>query len=186
MTPDLRHLKHRDDFGHFLNAHAMHATGAEIGVAYAENAEKWLAAWADGTLLLVDPYAQQDKSVYRDTTGQMNMEACFEHAKDRLKRFWVRAIFMRDFSVSAAQTVPDESLDFVYIDGNHDYVNVSADMAAWWPKVRVGGIFGGHDFYSLDTPDDLCEVPKAVSEFAATKVAPVWFTRCSSWWLVKM
>lgn len=185
MMVDLKTLTHRDQFGHFLNAYARHGTGVEVGVAYAENAQKWLAVWTAGTLLLVDPYAQQDKSAYRDTTGRMNMEAAFEHAKDRLMGFGDRKKFIREFSVPAAAGIQDESLDFAYIDGAHDYTNVTADLAAWWPKVRPGGIFGGHDFYWLDTPDDLCEVPRAVSEFAAAKVVPIWFTVCSSWWCIK-
>jgi hypothetical protein len=37
-------------------------------------------------------------------------------------------------------------LDFVYIDGNHSLPYVIADLAAWVPKVRPGGIVSGHDF----------------------------------------
>lgn len=178
-------LKHRDEFGLWLNTNRTYGMGAEIGVAYAENAEKWLANWNEGQLLLVDPYAQQDKSVYRDTTGQMNMEAAYEHAKHRLMRFGARAKFIREFSLPATNLVADESLDFAYIDGAHDYRNVLDDLTAWWPKVRPGGIVGGHDFYHVDTVDDLCEVPRAVSEFAVKVGVPVWFTACSSFWMTK-
>jgi len=36
-------------------------------------------------------------------------------------------------------------LDFVYLDAAHDYDNVKLDIKCWYPKVREGGILGGHD-----------------------------------------
>lgn len=46
----------------------------------------------------------------------------------------------------AAPLIPDNSLDFVFIDAGHKYGCVRADLRAWWPKVRTGGWFGGHDY----------------------------------------
>ena len=41
----------------------------------------------------------------------------------------------------------DESLDFVYIDGFHEFDYVMSDLIFWTPKVRPGGIVAGHDYY---------------------------------------
>ena len=49
-------------------------------------------------------------------------------------------------SVAAAKLFPDRSLAWVHIDARHDYDSVSADIAAWAPKVRVGGWLSGDDF----------------------------------------
>jgi len=49
-------------------------------------------------------------------------------------------------SVDAAATYPDNSLDFVFIDADHNYEPVLQDITAWLPKVKVGGILGGHDY----------------------------------------
>ena len=46
----------------------------------------------------------------------------------------------------AAATYPDQSLDFVFLDADHDYESVKADIAAWLPKVKPGGILAGHDY----------------------------------------
>jgi len=54
----------------------------------------------------------------------------------------------------------DESLDFVYIDANHEYKWVSSDIVLWFPKVKKGGWIGGHDYVRDISPG----VVKAVLE----------------------
>lgn len=49
-------------------------------------------------------------------------------------------------SVEAAEQFKDASLDFIMIDGAHDYESASADIAAWWPKLKPGGTMAGDDF----------------------------------------
>jgi predicted O-methyltransferase YrrM len=50
-------------------------------------------------------------------------------------------------STTAATMYQDNSLDFVFIDAAHDYDSVTADIKAWLPKVKVGGIISGHDYH---------------------------------------
>jgi len=49
-------------------------------------------------------------------------------------------------SVEAAKLYEDNSLDFVFIDGAHDYDNVRSDVLAWLPKVKPGKLLTGHDW----------------------------------------
>lgn len=53
---------------------------------------------------------------------------------------------VRAVSWEAAALYPDESVDFVFIDAAHDYESVTKDLAAWYPKVKPGGFFAGHDY----------------------------------------
>ena len=55
-------------------------------------------------------------------------------------------------SPDVAANYADASLDFCFIDASHEYEDVKADIAAWLPKVKPGGILAGHDFYGVDHP----------------------------------
>jgi cephalosporin hydroxylase len=67
---------------------------------------------------------------------------------------------IRTTSLEASKLYPNRSLDFVFIDAAHDYENVKADIEAWYPKVKIGGYIGGHDYDSF-----WWGVQKAVNEF---------------------
>lgn len=53
---------------------------------------------------------------------------------------------LKAWSIDAAKTFADGSLDFVYIDANHDYEHCKEDLEAWSKKVRPGGLVMGHDY----------------------------------------
>ena len=76
-------------------------------------------------------------------------------------------------SLQAADLIDDASLDFVYIDGRHDYESVLADLESWWPKLRPGGIFAGHDYLNGRLPNGEFGVRRAVDEFFADRRLPV-------------
>jgi len=63
-------------------------------------------------------------------------------------------------SVTAARGFIDDVLDFVFLDAGHEYPDIEADIRAWWPKVRKGGILAGHDYGHPDFPG----VAQAVNE----------------------
>ncbi len=83
------------------------------------------------------------------------------------------------FSHEAAQHVPDGTLDFIFIDANHDYEYVKQDLEVWAPKVRPGGIFSGHDYRWEG-------VSRAVQEYSETHSIDAYITPPTSdiWFFV--
>lgn len=77
-------------------------------------------------------------------------------------------------SVSAAPRYEDKSLDFVFIDGLHTYEGVYADIEAYLPKVKDGGIICGHDYGWPGEPDPWA-VRRAVEDYFRPLVADVSF-----------
>jgi len=78
-------------------------------------------------------------------------------------------------SLEAARMYLDNSLDFVFIDANHAYAEVRADIAAWYPKIKETGIIAGHD---IPYPD----VKRAVEESFGSNYSVV---QPSSWMAIK-
>lgn len=82
-------------------------------------------------------------------------------AQIKVSRFKERAVFLRGDSTQMALRVPDGSLVFLYLDGDHSYRGVMDDLNAWVCKVKSGGVVGFHDY-----ENPAYGVKKAVREFA--------------------
>jgi len=72
-------------------------------------------------------------------------------------------------SPAAAAKFADASLAFVFIDASHDQDSVLADVKAWLPKVRPGGVIAGHDY---GYPSVRFAVHKAIPE--AIEIGSSW------------
>jgi hypothetical protein len=118
--------------------------GAEVGVEQGVYSEVLLKANPSLNLYCID--AWQAYRGYRDHTRQGKLDTFYEITKKRLSPFSDRVGYIRMYSMDAVKEFNDESLDFVYIDANHDFINVAQDVFYWSKKVRKGGIIAGHDF----------------------------------------
>ena len=67
-------------------------------------------------------------------------------------------------SHNVADNYPDKSVDFVFIDANHLEHAIRADIAAWLPKIKSGGVLAGHDYEMPDAVPHLWGVAKVVDE----------------------
>jgi predicted O-methyltransferase YrrM len=56
---------------------------------------------------------------------------------------------IKGHSQDVVSKYPDETLDFCFIDGSHEYEDVKKDIQAYLPKVKKGGILAGHDYDAL-------------------------------------
>jgi hypothetical protein len=85
---------------------------------------------------------------------------------------------LRDESSHAAMGFESASLDVVFLDAAHDFASVLADLAAWWPMVKPGGILYGHDY-------DHQPVKDALAEWSRDKDGLTITQRGECWWIEK-
>lgn len=131
----------RDDLPQFF-VDMGYKAGAEIGVYKAEFSEKFCQAGLK--LFAVDPWR-----IYKDydnPRGQARLDFQFEHSS-RVLAPYPDCQIIRKTSMEAVEDFEDESLDFVYIDGNHEFRYIAEDLFEWTKKVKKGGIVSGHDYF---------------------------------------
>lgn len=139
--------------------------GAEVGVFDGYTSDVLLQEFSGLRLWLVDPWQPLEQPAEYsaiDAAGfeQLRQVALWwtSHAENR--RFELR---MR--STDAAALFPDASLDFAFIDADHSYEAVRADLHAWWPKVSTRGLLCGHDYGVYGDATGAWGVSRAVNEF---------------------
>lgn len=165
------HLSTRNNFGQWLNELGLVGEGAEIGVAFGGFSAIILGQWKGRMLHMVDLWAKQPAEDYKEGTNEAPFPFWHEQAV-RVVRESGHACLHKGYSTAISQEFPDGSLDFVYIDANHGYDWVLADMDEWWPKVKHGGVICGHDYYDDCIPPKHCEVKRAVQDWVRRFVAP--------------
>lgn len=141
--------------------------GAEVGVARGNTSEALLAEFPELSLWMVDPWSPFEGESQFDKSSQAEFDSAMEAAMLWTEFARHRRYVVRQASPGAAERFSDSSLDFVFIDGNHLYENVVADIAAWWPKVKRGGLLIGHDYAVYGDADGKWGVKRAVDEFVS-------------------
>lgn len=150
--------------------------GVEIGVCKGVHAESILKTLNIQKLWLIDPYESYGTCDSAFSTKELIQ--FFLEAKDRLKPYKNRIVWIKKKSEDAINDIPNE-LDFIYIDGNHDYPFVKKDIERYYPKVKNGGFLGGHDF-SMRRKG----VVKAVIEFTAKNSLQLHGDSPYDWWIM--
>lgn len=151
--------------------HLQLTTGVEVGTERAIFAKRLCVTNPQLHLYCVDPWTAYDG--YREHVSQERLDDFYAEARWRMAPF--NATLVRKFSVEAAKDFADESLDFVYIDGNHSLLNVVQDLCYWVPKVRVGGLISGHDFIQRNDPKLQMHVVEAVTAYTQAYHVKNWF-----------
>lgn len=118
--------------------------GCEIGVCYGWNLVYMLENISVSKIYAIDPYVP-----YLDgPAGYVNTET-LQYMKSHFKKnteSFSSIEFLEMKSDDAHRLIEDHSLDFIFIDGDHSYDQVLKDLKNYFPKVKKGGIFAGHDF----------------------------------------
>lgn len=169
---------------HLFTNQPPNAKCVEVGTRYGDLALEVLRARPDIHLTVVDNW--QGKFADGEAICREKLKPYTDNENPLLSRCLVRKMD------SAAQTSDQltEYFDLVYIDAAHDYANVTADIEAWWPRVKKGGILAWHDHENK--PDDgfwgPIEVLSATTDWAkmmGLTINVVEPDSCPSGWVLK-
>jgi cephalosporin hydroxylase len=131
----------------------------EIGARYGESSKMILKTLTVDKYIIIDPYTTYEEysidgfnNIIKD-----NEDSVFDKIKADLDRLHNNMIFYRTFSTdkSTIDAIEDNSIDVIFIDGNHIYKYVLDDLENYYPKLKQGGIMCGDDFFMRSHENDI-------------------------------
>jgi hypothetical protein len=145
--------------------------GAEVGVQKGIFSEELCKAGLK--LYAIDPWKN-----YADYWGGESFQDVLDKQLARCRAVLAPydCTIIRKTSMEALADFEDGSLDFVYIDANHEFKYVTEDIFEWSKKVRVGGVIAGHDyFYAQERQFDSIHVRYVVDAYTKAFGINPWF-----------
>lgn len=148
--------------------------GAEVGVETGTYSNCLCKCNPGVKLYSIDAWAAYKG--YREHVSQGQLDEFYEETKKRMAPYNCEVI--KAFSLDAVKRFEDSSLDFVYIDCNHEFQQITNDIAEWSKKVRRGGIVAGHDFRrgsTMSSRSSVCHVEDVVRAWTNAYEIRPWF-----------
>jgi hypothetical protein len=144
--------------------------GVEVGVNEGENIFEIAKNNSKLKIYGVDPYKiQKENILYNEEYTDKSLNIISRKMLKEALRYPNLEIIV-DTSFNASKQFDKESIDFVFIDGDHSYGSVKDDIKYWEPKVKENGLIMGHDYNWGD-------VARAVGE----NFTEVWILPDSVW-----
>jgi len=168
------------DFTKFIHSYFgsdLDLLGVELGVFKGDNAYEMYNHIKPILLVLVDCWHPVGLGYFDgDDKGESErnfLETYKLHVNNK------GVVIVKGWSGEVAQLLKGFEFHFIYVDGNHCYLNCKEDLTIWFPLVVEGGVFGGHD-YNMDG------VRQAVAEvFPNEKITIGKGVAGVDWWFVK-
>ena len=166
----------REKRARFLNRMPKGGVAIEIGVWRGEFSREILKALEPAKLCLIDPWKNfddHDDKAFSGREADEKMDEIFREVvelyKDEIKAKQV--IVMREMSTDALRKFKNNTINFAYVDGDHSYEGVKADLEALMPKMTVGGVMAFDDYHRRGWWKD--GVLRAIHEFIGAHPAHV-------------
>jgi hypothetical protein len=172
-----------------LKVMPKNAVVVEVGVFRGKFAQEIMCITEPKYLLLIDPwiYEQPTKEKWMYVPwGGIKSQADFEqeYRKVVLCLGSIQNVMIRrEYSHVVVATIPDNYVDWVYVDGAHDYDSVIEDVTDWYNKIKIGGWICGDDWDWK--PEQNCPVKKAVEHLLPTLPHDDWHLDGNQWWFRK-
>lgn len=154
--------------------------GVEVGTQAGKFSEVLCKRNKNLLLYTIDAFELVYGDDYTGRIGRRKQRSLYEKAKQRLANYNCKVI--KETSIEALKQFNFEDLDFVYIDGSHEFDYVSTDIAMWGQKVKKGGVISGHDYFQTSFPD----VVRAVDSYAevhGVEILNITTDHTPSWWI---
>ena len=182
-------IRARNHIGFFLNERGLTGFGVEVGAGSGNFSKVILDSWKGDCLYLVDVWCRIPHS--QDDRDGVTEEQMMERAKTAIKQvsyYPQRYALMSIGSPAVASHFRDEFFDFVYIDACQEVDAVRADLGVWWPKLKPGGLFSGHEWENQNVNFAVREFAKSMNkEVRVTEpnIERMFDSSVLSWWFVK-
>lgn len=137
---------------------------AEIGVREGQNTIAMLKFMNINRIFMIDGY-QPYYSNEHDHSSAEEQDIWYRNMFTYMTPYLPSVTFISKPSALASLLFPEECLDYAYIDANHSEESVYEDMGLWYPKVKEGGVLGGHDIDDERFPG----VRRAVERFCSER-----------------
>lgn len=130
---------------------------AEIGCYAGESTAIFCSSNKIKTVYCIDPWLNgyDDTDIASYHTDMNIIESIFD---ERVKPFKEKIIKRKMISSDASKKFKTNSLDFVYVDGNHQPEAIIEDLTNYIPLVKRGGYIGGHDWKHKKIIDPILSV----------------------------
>jgi predicted O-methyltransferase YrrM len=152
--------------------------GVEIGVCLGSTTEFLLKHIPNiKKIYAVDNYPTFIDWNGADYSGE-RQQLMKEYVSNKLSQFDDRIEFCYESSTEFVKTLKEESLDFVFIDGDHSEEASYKDFCNYYPLVKKYGIFAGHDIV-------LPAVEKSLKNFLGENFSKVVTVSNNAWYLIK-
>ncbi len=177
-------MKSRIDLARYFNERKF-KVGAEVGVADGRYSQILCNEISGLKLYCVDIWKPYESN-WRNMAYQDN---AYRQAKEKLREHNVE--IMCKPSLDASTSILSNSLDFVFIDGDHSFNYVMLDILLWSPKVRKGGIVAGHDYCHftnsgvVEAVNKYCEINRIELNLIGRNGNNFKDDRQPTWWFVK-
>lgn len=152
--------------------------GVEIGVQRGLLSEEIAKSPRVKKLYGIDPWERQVRISYYRRWTDAQLAGLVKSVQERMRIFGDKWELLKMYSIQAAEVLPD-SLDFVYLDGDHSYENVKAEIVLYERKIRKGGLLCGHDYFGKSN-----EVQLAVEDYRNSRDLQIWEEMNMWWWIV--
>lgn len=152
----------------FLQKMPKGGVAIEIGVWRGEFSRKILDALEPKKLCLIDPWKNFDDHDNKAFSGREEDEKMDEICASVMQMYDAeikakQVIVMREMSGDALKKFKNNTINFAYVDGDHSYEGVRADLEALMPKMISGGIMAFDDYHRRGWWGD--GVLRAIHEF---------------------